>query len=481
METTNYNKLTYKKLISATLCLFAFFTVISCKKGEWYDAKYDQSLAVPSTLKDMQALMDNGLAMNTFTPGLGEVASDGHSISNQNLLQGKSERNAYSWSYELSFPISLDWSNGETGGSYRRVYYANLTLDGMFNIKPKGGDEQEQWNNIKGQALFHRAHAFYELAQVFAPPYEAGTAGNKLGIPLRLESDINIPSKRSTLQQTYDQIINDLVLAKDLLPESPAYRTRPSKQSVYALLARCYLSMEIYEQAGAYANLTLNSYATLMNYSSLNTSTTANPFKGYNPEIIFYTKMTNYLSIQFANSLIDRILYDSYSNNDLRKKAFFNLNTGTNLVRYKGTYSGSDSGFPNCFSGLATDEVYLIRAECYARANKVTEAMNDLNTLLKTRWDPGATNPANPYVNITATDKDDALRKVLEERKKELILRGLRWSDLRRLNRDARFAVTLMRIVDGKTYTIEPNSYKYTFPIPEEVIQKTGMQQNEDW
>jgi len=70
------------------------------------------------------------------------------------------------------------------------------------------------------------------------------------------------------------------------------------------------------------------------------------------------------------------------------------------------------------------------------------------------------------------------LNKILTERRKELLMRGLRWTDLRRLNKETAFATTLSRIVNGTTYTLPPNDPGYVFRIPLSVINFTGIEQN---
>ena len=454
--------------------IFLYICIGACKKGDWYDVKSDKRLAVPTTLKDLQALMDHGVVLNTNTPALKELASDGHYVNDVMALSLVSnDKNAYTWSHEELYFGVTDWiSASASSGSYRRIYYCNLVLEGLNELLVEEDAGLNEWKNIKGQALFHRAMAFYDLAQVFAPPFILNGVNSELSIPLRLESDINIPSKRSTNEQVYNKILTDLMEAKDLLPLTSLYKTRPSKVAVLALLGRIYLSMEDYDKAYIYSNMSLESYSTLMDFTKLNTTSTTNPIMQYNPEIIFYSSMWDMVPLSFANNLIDTVWYNSYSNNDVRKKIFFNRNATTGLVTSKGTYCGM--GFNVHFSGLATDELFLIRAECYARQGKVPEAMRDLNTLLKTRW-------SGIFTDLTATNKDNALVKILEERKKELIMRGLRWSDLRRLNRDPRFAISLTRKVGTKIYTLEPNSYKYTFPIPDDIIALTGMEQNPGW
>ena len=66
---------------------------------------------------------------------------------------------------------------------------------------------------------------------------------------------------------------------------------------------------------------------------------------------------------------------------------------------------------------------------------------------------------------------------VLLERRKELTLRGLRLSDIKRLNKEGR-GITLTRIVNGVAYTLPANSARFANPIPENIIEISGMEQN---
>jgi tetratricopeptide (TPR) repeat protein len=453
--------------------LVLFITILcSCKK-DWFDIKTDNNLAVPSSLKDFQAIMDNYSVMNSGAISLGEIGSGECFVSDLTFNKlNNNDKNSYIWTkqfpYEYPNVGTADWgfnSGSQSAGTYPRVYYCNLVLDGLIKINL----ETEEYKNVKGQALFQRARNFYEAAQVWAPYYQQGISDIELGIPLRLEADVNIPSKRATLKETYDQVIKDLLLAKDLLPNIPEFKTRGSKAATYGLLARVYLSIEDYDKAKQYADLYLKIYPKLINYNTLNIEA-LQPIAKFNEEVIFHETMQPDRPVLPAYAFIEKEIFDLYEIKDIRKTVFYVNNELTKNITYKGSYSGSNVPF----TGIATDEIYLIRAECYARTEKTAEAMRDLNTLLVNRYEPG-------YIHKTATDSEDALKQILTERRKELLMRGIRWSDLRRLNRDGRFKLTISRTVNGKVYTLEPNSYKYTFPIPDDVIKMTGMLQNKGW
>ncbi|MDB5153528.1 MAG: RagB/SusD family protein [Mucilaginibacter sp.] len=459
-----YSKVYY---ISCVLLIFVAFVLGSCQK-DFLKSKPNKALLVPETLADFQALLDNSSSVMNIVPYLNEVGTDDIYTTQDGLTSQSQEiQNAYIWSPTIfQERTSADWNI-----PYQQVLYANIVLDGLTDFKTTPST-QSQLNQIRGSALFFRAFAFYNIAQQFATPYSQSSADQALGIPIRLTSSVNVVSKRGTLQQTYDQIINDLVKAVDLLPPTQYYKTRPTKAAALAMVARVFQTMENYKMAAQYAALSLSSYNKLIDYNSL-TDTAAMPLPSSlpngNDEVVFYAALiyNGFISGSSPLTSVDSLLYQSYANNDLRKTVFFNK-VSNDFILFKGSYAVN--GYE--FGGLSTDEVYLISAECNARNGNTVAAMTDLNTLLKTRWKTGT------FIPYVASNPDDALTQILKERRKELIYRNIRWTDLRRLNKDPRFAVTLKRNINGQIYTLPPNDKRYVFPIPDDVIAASGIQQN---
>jgi hypothetical protein len=124
------------------------------------------------------------------------------------------------------------------------------------------------------------------------------------------------------------------------------------------------------------------------------------------------------------------------------------------------------------FSGIANDEVYLNRAEARVRNGNVNGALEDINALLVKRWRTGTFTP------IIETNAAALLNIILAERRKELLFRGNRWTDLRRLNKDVNLSKTLSRALNGIEYTLPPNDERYVYPIPFQEISISGIVQN---
>lgn len=457
-----------KDLKNYILLILLFITFFSCKKSDFLSKKPNSSITDPSTLNDFQLLLDNMIIMN-LSGSLSQISSDDNDISYANYqIASIVERNAYVWNgdiYEGTNGIP-DWND-----LYQEVFYANVVLEGLAKSDSASSDKARF---LKGWALFSRSFAFYDLTKNFCKAYDAASAGQDLGIPLRLSAAIDYLKQRSTLQAAYDQILTDLSTSASLLPavRPDANLNRPSKIAVYALLARIYLDMRDYANAEKYADLSLSIYSKLIDYNTIS-QTSATPFSRTNEELICNYNQTPfypYLTTNYSDATVrvSPSLIALYSNNDLRLKVYFGISVNNGYYKKRG-YNGGGL-YP--FTGLANDELYLIKAECLARKGEYNLAMDKLNQLLVMRFDK-----AYPYKNITAKSSADALSKILIERRKELVWRGLRWHDLKRLNKEGA-NITLMRKVNDKSYYLPPNDPRYIFPIPNDEIALSGIEQN---
>jgi hypothetical protein len=453
-----YKYKTHLKINYSTLLFPAFFLLLglgSCKK--YLDKQSDQTLSVPSTLGDCQLLLNNMITFNMKTSGMGELLSDNFTVASYNTWStyfNAETKAAYIFEPQVNSPVST-WLH------YESVFHANVVLETLEGITPANAVEQTTWNNLRGAALFFRGYAFYQLSQLFAPAYDAATAGQDLGIPLRLKSDVSEESVRANVQSTYDRIIADLTEATELLPTTAEHITQPNKAAAYGMLSRTYLMMRNYPSALQNATKSLTEKNTLLDFNLITSFVKYN-----NPEVLCHIGGGG----ELLNAIYGRVapsFYNSYAANDRRPALFFKSSPG-------GTYSiaGSYTGeYAVLLGGAAVDEMYLTRAECHARAGNKDLALTDLNTLLRKRYNAS-------FVDVTAATPEAALDIILTERRKELVYRNIRWSDIKRLNKEGRNIVLTHGFPDNAaTYSLQPNELRYTLLIPKDVMDKSNITQ----
>lgn len=442
--------------------VLSFGFLIACT--DYLSVKPDRSLAIPQTLKDLQAILDNETGRNLNYLFAGDVGSDYYYLNNADFYARNEEaRSLYIWDPQAI--AEQDWRS-----AYTKIFDLNVVLETVDDAD-RGNLSETNRDEIKGAALFFRGWLFFQLAQVFAPPYKDNTAAELLGIPIRLTANIEAPTIRATLSDTYKQITEDLEEAAKLLPATTLIATQPSRATAHAALARVYLIAGNYANSLRHAEISLSMTDALLDFNELDRLANK-PIPILNSEVLIHMQMPNGGG-GFANTRakVDSALVASYADGDLRRVIFFKPNADGSF-RFTGDY-GSSTTVTTPFCGLATDEVYLTKAECLARLGETTAAMATLNDLLETRW---ATEAFTPY---TANSPEEALVLIIHERHKELAFRGgIRWGDLRRLNLDPQFARTLSRQIDGVVYTLEPNDLRYTLLIPQSVIAQTGIVQN---
>lgn len=448
------------KNIKYTIFAFALMAISGC--SGFLDERPNKGILIPNSVEDIRAMLDNDSDLNNV-PAFGLLSSDDLVITDQGWgsLSSPSEQNAYVWNEDIwAGNASADWAR-----LYRAIFVSNIALEQSELLPPS-----DEVSRLKAEALFHRAHAHFMLAQVFSPAYFPGVTDQELGIPLRLNTDIQERSPRIPLQEFYSVVINDLEIAFESLPVSEPFKTRPSKLAAKALLARVYLTMGSYDMAEEAANWVLGRpEVSLLHYQDLNPSATY-PFQKYNSEVIFNSVILShsYASQGNVNVWINPELYESYEEGDLRK-VLFALPRANGGISFKGQYTGRAARF----GGIGLDEIYFIKAEVLARKNDTSGAIETLNSLLETRFEEGS------FVPIGGISGTELLQLVLKEKRKSMVYRGINWIDLRRLNFEPALQRTIEREISGVTYRLTPLSKKYVLPIPDNELNLNPIDQTD--
>lgn len=420
-----------------------------------YESVQKVSDTYPAYLTDDVFLPD--VAEGTATPGLNSV--------------DQSIRNLYLFKKEV-FGDAQD--DGFWFASYNRIYYYNTVIDNIMNAD--GSDEQQKLS-IRAEALISRALEYLYLVNGYAKYYDVRTAESDPGVPLILDEDISKKNLvRASVKDVYAQIQSDLQTALPNLPmQAKGNAFRASKAAGYGVLAKMYLYMGNYAEALKAANavlemnnslLDLKKYAVVKAQSSIGRTNVPQDID--NPENI-YIKFAPYVYGLSSKVFGSDELISLFSEDDMRLQVYFTKNF-RNIPTDKYVWA------PYLRANLAVSspEIYLIAAECEAREGSIERAIALINKLRDNR--------IKNNTDIVATDRNDALQKVLEERRRELAMSGMvRYIDLKRLNQESQFAKTVTHVTGEGTFRLEPNSPLYVLPIPAKVMRfnKNSMKQNE--
>ncbi|KKO89177.1 hypothetical protein AAW12_23935 [Sphingobacterium sp. Ag1] len=439
----------------------AFILLNACSK-EWLEEKQNVKLIVPTTLNDLDLLLN----ISTFEQdgrGSTEMSSDeaDYTVDQFNALPLAFQRNLATWNvtvYEELAGIQNEWNV-----AYSQVQICNVVLTALKKIDRTANNEL-LYDRLRGTALYHRSRQFLNLAMTFCKYYDEDNSKTDLGIPLKLTDDIGEQIYRSTLGETYQRIVEDLIIASETLPVEKISQTHIAKGGAYALLARTYLYMDEFQKAKDASDSSLKYHNYVEDYNTVNPAG-SRPLSIQSKEM--HIPLSPRMSVNYATvGRINQDLYNSYQGNDLRKVLFFKKEADGRFS-FKGHYR------PAMFSGTSTPEVMLIGAESRLRLGDINGAIDQLNTLLIKRFKTGK---FVPYNGGTA---DVTLDIILNERRKELLTRCLRWQDLKRLNRDPRYAKTLTRKIGDQIYSLPAGDPRYILPIPQFVINFNGIAQND--
>ncbi|SFW76309.1 SusD family protein [Sinomicrobium oceani] len=319
--------------------------------------------------------------------------------------------------------------NGKVEDIWKGFYQSIFTANGLLVNLSNTDINPELVTKLRGEALFVRAISYFHLVNFFGD------------IPLVLNNNYleNANIARSPASKVYAQIESDLLESIVALPDTyEAERTRPIKATAKAFLARVYLYQENWQEAidlateiindtSTYELVDLNNIVQVGNREALWQLHISKPLAN-NPVTNEGTAFISSTALFFRYSQLQESLVTIFEPGDLRKDRWVYEYLPDVYLPYKYKRGNvTDPGPLEYTTVMRLAEVYLIRAEAYARTEQNMEALMDLDAL---RGRAGLSLLAETQPELSG---EVLLQQILQERQAELFTEwGHRWLDLKR-------------------------------------------------
>lgn len=409
--------------IHGLLFIWGWLSLSACSKF----LEEDPNNAIPSET----AITDVGTARAAIT-GVYD-ALQGYYASNYNTLGTITADNVV-FNGTLSQYLQLDQNaiptdNVTTVAAYQGIYKAINAANGVIAYVPGVTDPlltQAEKEKILGEAYFVRALGYFDLGRGWG------------GVQLQLKPTANVSDakgiKRSTLDQTYDQVLADLIEAEKLLPEDATTRNRAQKSTARALRARLHLYRKQWADAEQYASQVIANTAKyeLVPYKSFFTAPfltkesvfeltfSANDRNSY-WNLWYPSSAGGQYTLKPSNGIVAKL------NNAAVGGSRNNLIAGTGNNVYGVLYNTSATSTDPAYL-IRIAELYLIRAEARAQQSKLTGTDGAIADLDAVRARAGV-------AGTTAVTQGEVLLAIEEENSIEFAFEAHRWFDLVRTER----------------------------------------------
>lgn len=409
------------------------------------------------------------------------------------------------------------WNILSTSSEIESIYAALYDVIGRSNFLLANVDkvkaniikdsDMDRLDAFCGEAYFARALAYSELVKLYCNSYEnEAQASNDLGVVIRTQYYGNEPIVRSSLEDSYKQILSDLNKAEELLTldeesmeanSGSFYNTTYFNQfTVYALRSRLALYMNDYDSAIEYSSKLIDSGEFMLS-SCTEEYTSGTSYYRYmwttdnSTEVIWKIGFTStnyggaigsvFFNYDYRSYKPDYVpaqwVLDLYASGDLRYNDFFVTQpTGYShgltwplLAKYWGNtnlYNEAQllqMSMPKVFR---LSEQYLIRAEAYAQNGDYNKAAKDITSLRAARYEN--------YGGGTSLNADNAMTVIEEERVKELYMEGFRLTDLKRWKKGFERTPQTESLENGSSLKIEANNPLFVWPIPQHELEAPG-------
>ncbi|MBR6247171.1 MAG: RagB/SusD family nutrient uptake outer membrane protein [Bacteroidales bacterium] len=423
------------------LVILSLVVLASCSK--WLDVK-PRGYDIPGTIEQYEGLLFGTEAFfmdEVFEYMSFEFTSSAEDYPNTYTAMGRAVCNAYKWQKDIFLP---DENCGEWNTPCAFLYPLNVVV---AEVMGAAGASEQKRTEILSEARVLRAWHIFLMAQFFAPPYDDAIAGTTRCIPLITEAKtVGAEFPLRTMKEVYDFVLDEMKASVPLLPQEKEHHLRVFKATGYAMLGKVLWMMGKYSEAEPYLETAFTAAkaqgAVLLDYNTLMQSDGSIELptdQSANPEYLYLLATMARLmpavnTSYYAKAVFpikEEVLFDFYTKGDTR------LATWTGIKSRKTAYASFKKGdkYAANISGMLTNigigvpDLYLMYAECLARAGKNTEAAALLTELRSHRM--GAADAADLDADLVVA--------AVRERVREYAGYGNLWFDMRRLWKDDAF------------------------------------------
>ena len=196
---------------------------------------------------------------------------------------------------------------------------------------------------------------------------------------------------------------------------------------------------------------------------------------GSNAQLISASNYYQGSSTSAINASPSSDFYALFKEDDVRKLTYFRKQVDETIIYDKYNISANpdilvSAGFRpggGIIMFFRAAEMQLIKAEALYRLGREGEAKEALDFFKQGRY----LDVANSYT------ESDLLNEILKERKLEFYHeQDMWWIDMKRLG------TRMERVLNGTLYVLEPDDWRYCFPIPQSEMEvNKNMVQNPGW
>ena len=422
---------------------------------------------------------------------------------------------AFAWEDFTDGPDEWDTPNYFWFETYKAISHANEVLTVLDELPEEEEDDKERKQALRAEALLIRAYGHFMLVNLFAPHYDPRTSRIDLGIPYIKTPEKKLFQKyeRLSVEGTYQQILSDLLLGLRLIDDrflSNSGKYHFNKNAALAFAARVYLYRYDYNSVIDYASRLLGTTTesasnyvrdmTSIEYDQVRSSIDAYTQLYTSPDepanLLLMRKFSLVQRPDFGHGPIDQTMnevfgFNLFSGVDRRENpALVKGENGQLPLRYQSLFQrsslNSDVGSPYHIAlAFRGEEVLLNRAEAYTQLGLLDNAVQDLQVLIERRYE-GEPKFSLAILREYWREVDDQVDEVSDqnllfdyifrEKRKEFIVQGLRWFDIKRFG----WTVVHDIVTDFgiERDVLAPDDIRKVMQLPQSAIDVGGLEPN---